>query len=252
MDSQVPIQQEDTEADTRQRLLEAAGEVFADHGFQNATVREICRRAGANIAAVNYHFRDKERLYGEVLAWSGRVALERYPLAGGLTPEAPPEDRLRAYIVNFLDRLLDPGRPAWHGKLMSREMVEPTRALDDLAEHFVRPQFRRLQEIVAELLKLEHPSGGLPAEERAAAGGAPPADVVRRCCFSVVSQCLFLKLCRPMIQRIAPEHSYEPADRPAQAEHIVQSSLALIRAAGRRARGEAAEAGTAGKAGDHA
>ena len=53
---------ERTRTNTRQRVLEAAGEVFAERGFRAATVREICQRAKANLAAVNYHFGDKERL----------------------------------------------------------------------------------------------------------------------------------------------------------------------------------------------
>ena len=53
--------------DTRERLIEAAGQLFADHGFRKVTVREICRVAHANVAAVNYHFGDKLGLYREVL-----------------------------------------------------------------------------------------------------------------------------------------------------------------------------------------
>jgi len=52
---------------TREKLIEAAGQVFAERGFQEATVREICSRAGTNGAAVNYHFGDKLGLYTEVL-----------------------------------------------------------------------------------------------------------------------------------------------------------------------------------------
>ena len=59
-----------TEQETRNRLLNAAGEVFAEKGFKSATVRAICDRAGANIAAVNYHFGDKEHLYSEVLRFA--------------------------------------------------------------------------------------------------------------------------------------------------------------------------------------
>ena len=47
---------------TRERLLVVAREVFSEQGFQGATVREICRRAEVNLAAVNYHFSSKEAL----------------------------------------------------------------------------------------------------------------------------------------------------------------------------------------------
>ena len=49
-------------ADTRQRLIDAAATLFADRGFQNVTVREICKASTANVAAVNYHFGDKAGL----------------------------------------------------------------------------------------------------------------------------------------------------------------------------------------------
>ena len=53
--------------ETRQRLLTVAERLFADRGFKKVTVREICRAARANVAAVNYHFGDKLGLYREVL-----------------------------------------------------------------------------------------------------------------------------------------------------------------------------------------
>ena len=48
--------------ETRKTLLEVACEVFAQMGYQGTTIAEISRRAGANIAAVNYHFGNKSVL----------------------------------------------------------------------------------------------------------------------------------------------------------------------------------------------
>ena len=53
--------------ETRERLLRTAARLFADRGFKKVTVRDICRTARANVAAVNYHFGDKLGLYREVL-----------------------------------------------------------------------------------------------------------------------------------------------------------------------------------------
>lgn len=200
---------------TRQRLLEAAGQIFAEQGFRAATVRDICQRAGANIAAVNYHFGDKEGLYRAALTDSARHAFEKYPIGGGVAPDAPAPARLRAFIRGYLDRLLDEGRPAWHGVMIAREMVEPTAALEDLAREFVEPQAKRLRAIISEIV------------------GKPPDDErVRRCAGSVVGQCIFYKHCKPMIQRIMPEEGYDPNRRDALAEHIYNFSIGGLSAAG--------------------
>src|SRR5688572_13608978 len=104
-------------AETRGRILEAAGAVFAERGFRDATVREIVARARVNLAAVNYHFRDKKRLYAEVLEREMRAVHARHPIEGaGATAEA----RLRAFVAGFLRRVTDRGSRA--GRLMAREM----------------------------------------------------------------------------------------------------------------------------------
>lgn len=198
------------EASTRDRLLNAAGEVFADRGFRDATVREICRIAGVNIAAVNYHFGDKASLYREVIQFSAREAFTKYPI-GGVEPNATAEDRLRAFVRNYLNRMLDDGRPAWHAKLITREMVEPTPVLDELVEAFVRPQYERISAIVTELL-----------------GEAATPERVRMCVTSIVGQCLFYKNCRPVIERLLTEHRYDEASRAALADHIAEFSLGGI------------------------
>src|ERR1044071_2795600 len=126
-------------ARTRTRLLDAAGEVFAERGYRNATVREICQRAGANIASVNYYFKGKEGLYAQVVDYAQACMHSAYPIR--MDPSAPAADRLAQFIRAFLVRVLDDARPAWHTKLMSREMVEPTSALDQVVARTIRPTF---------------------------------------------------------------------------------------------------------------
>ena len=87
---------------TEARLLEAAGEIFAEFGYRAATVRQICEKAGANVAAVNYHFGDKEGLYLAVLRSVPDAHAEKYPSRRGLNDNATAEERLRAYIESLL------------------------------------------------------------------------------------------------------------------------------------------------------
>ncbi|MEJ0091115.1 MAG: CerR family C-terminal domain-containing protein [Limisphaerales bacterium] len=196
---------------TRHQLLEAAGEVFATVGFRDATVREICRLAGANIAAVNYHFGDKERLYAEVLRYAQQKAIEKHPPLLGVSPDAAPEKKLHAFVLSLLLRILDKGPTAWHGKLMAREMIEPTTALDSLVEERIRPMADQLQKIVSEIL-------GCPMND----------ERLQPCAFSVVSQCLFYKHCHPVILRLFPDQTFEPAGIARLADHITRFSLAAM------------------------
>src|ERR1700686_5689829 len=82
---------------TRHKLIEAAGQVFAERGYRAATIREICRRAGANVAAVNYTFGDKMGLYTEVLRHSVRAA-QTAAMSAALDSRLSPEDMIRGVI----------------------------------------------------------------------------------------------------------------------------------------------------------
>src|SRR5438094_7928082 len=104
---------------TEKRLLEAAGEIFAEYGYRAATVRQICERAAANIAAVNYHFGDKEGLYMAVLRAVHNAHVEKYRPTLALPAGATPEKSLRAYIRWLLNRSFDEGAPGWHRKFLA-------------------------------------------------------------------------------------------------------------------------------------
>ncbi len=199
-------------ADTEKRLLEAAGEVFAEYGYRGATVRQICEKAGANIAAVNYHFGDKEGLYMAVLRFVPKSHAEKYPPNWGLSSGATAEQKLRAYVRSLLHRVFDKGRPGWHTRILAREMIEPTRALDTLVEEGGRPMHRELAFIIRELL-----------------GSGASDKTVRLCTMSIMSQCVYYHHARPVITRLYPQQRYDPKEIEEIAEHITQFSLLAIK-----------------------
>jgi AcrR family transcriptional regulator len=202
---------------TKKRLIEAAGEVFADRGFRAATIREICRRANASVSAVSYHFGDKEGLYSAVFEYAHRWAVEKYPHDWGLASGATSEERLRAFIRSFLLRGFGDVFPAWHGKLMARETADPSGVLTKVAETVIRPMDEYLEGIVRELLQEENPSR------------EPDASSVRLCRMNVIGQCIFQFHARQFMQPPGSER-LEPAQIAALADRIFRFSMGGIRA----------------------
>jgi TetR/AcrR family transcriptional regulator, regulator of cefoperazone and chloramphenicol sensitivity len=203
--------------DTKTRLIEAAGEVFARRGFRAATVREICKLADAHVGAVNYHFRDKKGLYAAVLEYSHLLAIRKYPPDAGLKEGATAEEKLRAFIHSFLLRILADGFPAWHGKLMAQEIVDPTGAVDQMVEGSVRPLYGILAGIIRELLREEKPPDG--------------EDSTRTflCASSIVGQCLHHYVARHIMALLRPR-GFDKTQIDLIVDHITKFSLGGIRA----------------------
>lgn len=220
---------DDGESQTRSRLIEAAGEVFSERGFRHATVREICARAGANIAAINYHFGDKERLYLEVLRYANHCAAAMRPneLGPAATDPVDARERLRRFIRTYVAAMTSSDKPAWQRRLVMREMLDPTPALDAIVEEGIRPGSAMLSQIVTELL-----------------GPAATATRVARCKFSIIGQCLIYFSGRPVMERLNPELAPVHGHAEAIAEHICEFSLAALD--GMRASARAAGAVTGG------
>ena len=202
--------------DTKARLLEAAGEVFARYGFRVSTVRQICNRARTNVGSVNYHFRDKKGLYAAVFQYSLQLATNKYPPDLGITQEAAPEEKLRAYIHSFLLSLMAEGLPAWHGKLMAREIADPSGALDDVLENSIRPLHTYLAGIVRQLM---HEQRSADAEESHDAFLSS---------LSIAGQCLHYHIARQWIEALRPR-SFDPMRIEQVADHITRFSLGGIR-----------------------
>lgn len=205
---------------TRDRLIEVAGAVFAGEGFRNATIRQICATAGVNIASVNYHFGGKVGLYREVFRVAAHSATAKYPITFDASGDA--EAQLRQWCHMFIQRLLDPGRPAWHGKLIAREMVEPTAVLDEMVETWIRPQWTIMRRIVAANL-------GVPEDHEA----------VKRGVIGVLGQMLMQHHCRAVLERVLPEWGYSPQENQARAEFAAGFSIGALRSLRRALASEA-------------
>jgi AcrR family transcriptional regulator len=204
--------------ETRGRLLAAAERLFADSGFTNVTVRDICRAARANVAAVNYHFGDKLGLYREVLqsAIDRMRATNDAARAAGEGQDA--EERLRRSIVIFVTRLLKSGHDTVH-RLIQREIADPTPALDALIEQGIRPRIEYLSRAVADII------------------GCPLADpCVLRCVASIQAQSIAYKP-HPIMARLGlPLEPTTAAQVETIADHVADFSLAGIGAIARRHR----------------
>lgn len=197
---------------TRARLIDAAGQVFAENGFQSATVREICTRAGANIAAINYHFRDKAGLYLAVLRHSmtaGSGLPE--PRDAALLAETP-EEALRLMISAMLLRMHNPntGR-ACHLRIMVHEMAQPTEALPRVVEEIIGPNYAAMRQILSRLLNRP-----------------PDDDITRLCAHSIIGQVVHYAHAGPVINLLWPDLEMTPDRLNAIAAHISEFSLSGI------------------------
>jgi TetR/AcrR family transcriptional regulator, regulator of cefoperazone and chloramphenicol sensitivity len=136
--------------ESRHKLLLAASEVFAKKGFRDTTNADICEKAETNIAAVNYHFGSKENLYIEAWKYSFETSVKKYPLNGGVSPDAPVEQRLYGRILSFMSRIADP--ETHDVEIMHKEMANPTGLLTEVIEEVLESADRDFGSIFVELL----------------------------------------------------------------------------------------------------
>jgi AcrR family transcriptional regulator len=200
---------------TKERLLEAACKVFAEKGFREATVAEICQEAGANIAAVNYHFRDKETLYAESWRLAFQRSMAAHPPDGGVPPDAPAEERLWGRVLSLLRRIADPNTLEF--AIVHKELASPTGLLNEVMQESIEPVRRSLGVIVRELL-------GDKASQRQ----------VELCQMSIRAQCFDLLVRRRRQSLLActsdkPLTSLLDAGIETIADHVTRFSVAGIR-----------------------
>jgi TetR/AcrR family transcriptional regulator, regulator of cefoperazone and chloramphenicol sensitivity len=196
----------------KEKLLAAAGDVFIEKGFRDATVAEICARAEANISAVNYHFGSKEALYQEAWRHSFTESLKAYPMNGGVSETASAEERLRGQLASLIQRIADENNKDFF--IAQMEIINPTGLLQEVMKTELIPMRQQTLALVRELL-----------------GPEATEQQVHYCEISIISMCV-----HPMVmQRIAKRTRDKemPAiieDIKAFADQVVMFALAGINA----------------------
>ena len=194
--------------EARQRLLASAEEVFAEKGFDAASIREISTQAGVNLASIKYYFGDKEGLYIEAVKYAHVCSTE-----GGAIPDFPaglePVAKLEMFIRGMLSKMHGPARPSAM-KLMMREMAHPGKAAHVVVQEFIQPMAFRLRSILRELLP------GHPEPKLLMIG------------FSVIGQVLFYRQNRPVAELIFDKAQVDELSEAMVAEHIVRFALAAL------------------------
>jgi Transcriptional regulator len=200
------------DAGTKARLLAAAKAIFAERGVRDATVRDICTRAEANVAAVNYHFGGKEKLFMAVLSDYLERCYERYPFNMGLGPAPTTAERLKAYIRSFLYRLMGDGDPTDEklGLLLSVEIIEPSEHFHVVAERYLMPMHDELLAIIRALLP--------KAANR----------TVQLCAAGVSGHCLLFDNAKQLIRRHRPEMALENLGVELVTDFVFRFALAGI------------------------
>jgi AcrR family transcriptional regulator len=207
------------EKSVKHKIIDTAGDVFGRMGYKAATIREICKTAGVNVAAINYHFGGKKELYRTVVTELISRTFNLYPLDEGVDSRSDPETRLRAFVRGTLMRLIAPGGLSGYpgkGQLVARELADPSIFLNDMVDEFIRPAAAVLSGIVADML-------------------GPDATVqdIMRCQISVIGQCFHYAMARPIVSRLTAMDFSDAGLVDDLADHITRFSLAGIEAARR-------------------
>ncbi len=171
---------------TREKIFEVAGPVFAEKGFQSTTVRELCDKAGVNVASINYYFGDKQNLYSELVRNAQKRCESQHPLPQW-EADTLPEQRLYDMVLTLLQQLSVAQTAPWEVQLLMREVLNPSRGGVEVAEEYFTPFFKILLDVI-ESMSIEPQSLSKLAEIG----------------LSVLSQCLIYRYGSETIAKIAP------------------------------------------------
>ena len=202
--------------DTKTALVLAAGELFAEHGFEGTSVRAIAEKAGANVAAINYHFGSKEGLYLQTLLHVVHCDTGRPMLAAVAGERSSVEEvaaAIRQAALDTFAKLSSPDRPQWRFRLLMRALFEPSMGrLGPIIDETFRPDVANLMAL-ARRVRPE-------LSDRAATLWA----------FSFMGQVAFYVFLREPALRVLGREEYDPAFLAEAAEHVARVMMASLAA----------------------
>ncbi len=211
-------EQKAEELGTKARLLSVAEKLFAERGLAATSIRDLARKAEVNIAAVNYYFGSKENLYLETLRHTFQKAIVSSPRFDQLlkeaqttkTPQAA-QQAIAEYIELFIKLILTSDEARRHACLMSREMSDPTPALDVVVAEFILPKHKALTALIVQAQPALTGSKDLPFYA-----------------LSIVSQCLHYHFALPIILKLLNKKEMTPEVINQVAKHIASFSLRAL------------------------
>jgi TetR/AcrR family transcriptional regulator, regulator of cefoperazone and chloramphenicol sensitivity len=198
---------------TRERILEAAGELFAADGYAQTTAKAIADRAEVSLTLINYHFDGREGLYRAVLIEAHRRLGSLSEMRALAESELPPAAKLRVLIYGLV-RLATKRQPGWHVSVLAKEIFAPSAQFPVMFEAEVPPKLAIIKQILSAIT-------AIPVDD--------PALV--RCVISVLAPCSMLLVAA----RGAPGPLDEVRRMPREAiiTHLHTYALAGLEAIGR-------------------
>jgi AcrR family transcriptional regulator len=197
---------------TQERLLITASRMFADKGYQETTIADICEQAQTNIASVNYHFKDKENLYLQAWRYAFQQDLKNHPSDGGIAEDTTAEQRLAGRIRSLIARIADPNSHFF--AIVYKEMALQTNLLEKIMEQEINPERLAMIALITELL-----------------GENATQKQIQFCHASIIGQCFhLLKVKHLKVSEATRSYMMDLNDAALYAEHVVAFSLAGIKA----------------------
>lgn len=198
-------------AETRTNLLEAAGAVFAELGFDRATAKEIAHRAGANAAAVNYHFGGIEPLYEEVLAEAHRRLVSYQVLARVVSVDQDPKERLRRLIGLLVGVVRSESSASWPAKVIVRELIAPTPHFERLRREELEPKKALIFGVISQIM-----------------GVAPDHPLVAQAALSIMAPCFMLLIAEKRLTEVLPPLGRSNVSNETLADRLANFTLGGI------------------------